>query len=71
MKVYSCQPHRRTVEIDNISYEDAMILKTLLEKDCPRESYDYKGPSRWGELIAALELLIVANRPAETVAKSG
>ena len=64
MRIFSCNPHAAVINLEGISYEDAMILKTMLENDRVVQSGE---PSRWAELIGALQLIIIANQPAEIV----
>ena len=54
MEVSSCQPHLQCIQIELISYEDAMLLKAILQQDDGKVlEQDRSGSSRWSELLGA------------------
>ncbi len=66
MEISSCQPHLQCIQIELLGYEDAMLLKAILQQE---DSPHHRRLNRWSELIGALELIIIANQPAETLSK--
>lgn len=69
MQIDSCNPHLKYILIEHISYEEAVILQNILERE-DESVHDRIGPSRWVELIGALQLIIDKNQPEETLAAS-
>lgn len=71
MNVDCCYPSNQIIHLENISYEDAVILQVILERESESvHEQDRVGQTRWAELIEALKLIIVANQPAETLSAS-
>ena len=60
MKIHHSYPNDCSISIEDITYEDAVTLKALLLHAVVEPQ------NRWDEIVSALELIIVANRPVTT-----